>query len=146
MPSGFRVNVTVLPSSCVAAVPAASPPSSSSPPQPAATRARLATSMARSSQRVLILIECALPSFALSARVSTTMSHPLVSEFTDRKLHVRWTTHVLNRVPSRDHIVVCRVLVAVAALFGAALIGSPAARAHVNVSPTLLESGEVMTL
>jgi hypothetical protein len=41
---------------------------------------------------------------------------------------------------------VCRVLVAVVALLAGALVGSPAARAHVNVSPGLLEAGEVITL
>ena len=45
----------VPPSSVVSPVPAASP-SSSSPPQPAATKARLATSMARSSQKVFVLM------------------------------------------------------------------------------------------
>jgi hypothetical protein len=65
-------------SSCVVPVPAASPPSSS-PPQPAATRARLATSMAKSSQRVLILMKCVLPSFAF-ARAYDKQSHPLVSK------------------------------------------------------------------
>ena len=46
----------VPPSSVVSPVPAASPPSSSSPPQPAATKARLATNMARSSQKVFVLM------------------------------------------------------------------------------------------
>jgi len=41
---------------------------------------------------------------------------------------------------------VCRVLVAVVALLATALAGPPAAAAHVNVSPSLLEAGKVMTL
>jgi hypothetical protein len=41
---------------------------------------------------------------------------------------------------------VCRFLVAVAAFIATALIVSPAASAHVDVSPRLLEAGEVMTL